>query len=214
MRRLQPAAHELRRAAALQDGNSPGQPEKDRRPGTANPPADPGLPAVPLPQQERVPGARRRGRLLQESIAPGGRHSALPPAAGGGRGIFPRRRAGLSATANAQLQVVSDGREIAARLETPGAAEKWFSPERTVRFAIGPFAYRVAPDNFIQANLFQLQPLQGLLGSTWAQGRSPGPRTFSAAAAFSACPWRRAAARCWPWRTTRATSPPCGRTWN
>jgi len=78
-------------------------------------------------------------------------------------GFFLERRAGLSGTANAQLQVVSNGREIAARLETPGDAEKWFSPGRAVRFEIGPFAYRVAPDNFIQANLFQLQPLQGLL---------------------------------------------------
>jgi 23S rRNA (uracil1939-C5)-methyltransferase len=78
-------------------------------------------------------------------------------------GFFLDRRAGLAGTANAQLQVVSNGREIAARLEAPGAAEEWFSPERAVRFEIGPFAYRFAPDNFIQANLFQLQPLQGLL---------------------------------------------------
>ncbi len=77
--------------------------------------------------------------------------------------FFLERRAGLAGAVNAQLQVVSDGREIAARLETPGAAAEWFGRERTVRFAIGPFAYRVAPDNFIQANLFQLQPLQGLL---------------------------------------------------
>ena len=77
--------------------------------------------------------------------------------------FFLDRRAELAGTANAQLQVVSDGGEIAARLEAPGAAEKWLSPGRAVRFAIGPFAYRVAPNNFIQANLFQLQPLQGLL---------------------------------------------------
>lgn len=77
--------------------------------------------------------------------------------------FFLEQRSGLAATANAQLQVVSNGREIAARLETPGEKERWLGPERGVRFAIGPFAYRVAPDNFIQANLFQLQPLQGLL---------------------------------------------------
>jgi 23S rRNA (uracil1939-C5)-methyltransferase len=77
--------------------------------------------------------------------------------------FFLSRRSELAGTANAQLQVVSNGREIAARLETPDSAEKWFSSERTVRFGIGPFAYRFAPDNFIQANLFQLQPLQDLL---------------------------------------------------
>ncbi|HEX7503320.1 MAG TPA: methyltransferase [Acidobacteriota bacterium] len=77
--------------------------------------------------------------------------------------FFLDRRTRLAGAANAQLQVVSNGREIAARLETPGEAEKWLSPERAVRFEVGPFAYRFAPDNFIQANLFQLQPLQGLL---------------------------------------------------
>jgi 23S rRNA (uracil1939-C5)-methyltransferase len=77
--------------------------------------------------------------------------------------FFLDRRSGLAGNAQAQLQVVSDGREIAARLETPGEAEKWFSSKRAVSFRIGPFAYRVAPDNFIQANLFQLQPLQELL---------------------------------------------------
>jgi len=78
-------------------------------------------------------------------------------------GFFLERRAGLAATANAQMQVVSNGREIAARLNTPNGTEKWLSPERAVHFDIGTFAYRFAPDNFIQANLFQLQPLQGLL---------------------------------------------------
>lgn len=77
--------------------------------------------------------------------------------------FFLARRAELAGTANAQLQVVSDGGEIAARLAAPGAAERWLSPERAVRFEIQPFVYRVAPDNFIQADLFQLQPLQGLL---------------------------------------------------
>jgi 23S rRNA (uracil1939-C5)-methyltransferase len=77
--------------------------------------------------------------------------------------FFLDRRPQLAGAANAQLQVISDGRQIAARLEAPGAAEKWLSSAREVNFAIGPFAYRFAPDNFIQSNIFQLQPLQTLL---------------------------------------------------
>jgi 23S rRNA (uracil1939-C5)-methyltransferase len=77
--------------------------------------------------------------------------------------FFLARRPDLAQTVNAQLQIVSNGKEIAARLETPDDGGTWFSPEHEVRFEIGPFAYRFAPDNFIQSNLFQLLPLQGLL---------------------------------------------------
>ena len=77
--------------------------------------------------------------------------------------FFLDRRRGLAGTESAQLQVISNGRELAARLETPGGGETWLSRERTVCFAIGSFAFRFAPDNFIQANLFQFQPMLGLL---------------------------------------------------
>ena len=64
-----------------------------------------------------------------------------------------------------QMQILSNGCEIAARLETAGGRGSWLSSEQTVHFTVGPFAYRFAPDNFIQANLFQLQPMLGLLES-------------------------------------------------
>jgi 23S rRNA (uracil1939-C5)-methyltransferase len=99
-------------------------------------------------------------RKGSHQVVPISRCLLLPEAV---ESFFLSRRSELAGTVNAQLQVVSNGREIAARLETPGDAEKWFSSERVVPFEIGPFAYRFAPDNFIQANLFQLQPLQGLL---------------------------------------------------
>jgi 23S rRNA (uracil1939-C5)-methyltransferase len=73
---------------------------------------------------------------------------------------------------SAQLQVVSDGGELAARLVGADGREAWLSRERTVRFAVGPLAYRFGPDNFIQANLFQLQPMLELLRGALAEAEA------------------------------------------
>ncbi|MDD8012764.1 MAG: methyltransferase [Acidobacteriota bacterium] len=62
-----------------------------------------------------------------------------------------------------QMQILSNGCDIAARLEAADGGETWLSDERAVRFTVGSYAYRFAPDNFIQANLFQLLPMLGLL---------------------------------------------------
>jgi len=80
--------------------------------------------------------------------------------------FFLDRRPALSGWANAQLQVISNGRELAARLEAPGGRGAWLSHERQVRFETAAYAYQIAPDNFIQANLFQLQPMLDLLEKT------------------------------------------------
>jgi 23S rRNA (uracil1939-C5)-methyltransferase len=84
----------------------------------------------------------------------------LPEAA---ESFFLARRPDLAAYGNAQLQVISNGRELAARLQADSGQETWFSREQTVRFDVGPYAYRFAPDNFVQANLFQLRPMLRLL---------------------------------------------------
>ncbi len=62
-----------------------------------------------------------------------------------------------------QLRVVCNGRDLAARIETASGAETWAGGARDVPFTAGRCAYRFAPENFVQANLFQLQPMLGLL---------------------------------------------------
>jgi len=88
----------------------------------------------------------------------------------------------LRGCANAQLQIVSNGRELAARLEMPGGQGEWLSREHSVRFEVAAYAYRIAPDNFIQANLFQMQPMLGLLEKNLA-----GLHPATAADLFCGC---------------------------
>lgn len=131
-------------------------------------------PAVPAPAVLASPPGRYRskGEFQVRAGAAGffARESHRVVAIGGClllpeamEAFFLDQRRGLAGTESGQLQVVSNGRELAARLETPGGGETWLSRERTVRFDIGRLAYRFAPDNFIQANLFQFQPMLGLL---------------------------------------------------
>jgi 23S rRNA (uracil1939-C5)-methyltransferase len=77
--------------------------------------------------------------------------------------FFLAQRRVLGGCVNAQLQVVGNGRELAARLLMPDGRHDWLSREHAVHFEVAGYAYRIAPDNFIQANLFQLQPMLGLL---------------------------------------------------
>jgi 23S rRNA (uracil1939-C5)-methyltransferase len=82
--------------------------------------------------------------------------------------FFLARRAELHGCERAQLQVVSNGREFAARLETADGKEKWLSRDRAILLELAPFSYRCLPQQFVQANLFQLQPMLDLLGKTLA----------------------------------------------
>lgn len=79
---------------------------------------------------------------------------------------FLAQRQALSVYANAQLRVISNGRELAARLQTSGGESAWLSRERSLRFETAAYAYQIGPDHFIQANLFQLQPMLDLLEKT------------------------------------------------
>jgi 23S rRNA (uracil1939-C5)-methyltransferase len=69
----------------------------------------------------------------------------------------------LPAAARGVLQVLSNGSDLAARLESAPGAGRWLTPRHSVFFDLPQFRYRTGPEHFIQANLFQLQPMLGLL---------------------------------------------------
>lgn len=82
--------------------------------------------------------------------------------------FFLARRPSLRDCEQAQLQVICNGRELAARLDVAGQRESWLGREREVGFEIGAFTYRYGPGHFVQANLFQLSPMLGLLEKSLA----------------------------------------------
>lgn len=82
--------------------------------------------------------------------------------------FFLARRPALADCEQAQLRVICNGRELAARLDVPGRRKTWLGSEREVGFEIGAFAYRYGPGHFVQANLFQLHPMLDLLEKTLA----------------------------------------------
>ncbi|MBN2345309.1 MAG: class I SAM-dependent RNA methyltransferase [Candidatus Aminicenantes bacterium] len=105
--------------------------------------------------------------------------------------FFLARRPLLAAAENARLQVVSNGRDLAARLEPAAGGEEWLGPRRTVRIAIGPDEYRFAPDHFVQSNLFQLQPMLGLLEGVLERERPDTAADLFCGAGFFTLPLAR-----------------------
>lgn len=75
---------------------------------------------------------------------------ALPPLPGGSSGV---------------LQVLNNGTEVAARMLARTGEKRWLTPGRSLRFDLRPYRFRSGPEHFIQANLFQLQPMLDLLTS-------------------------------------------------
>lgn len=69
----------------------------------------------------------------------------------------------LAVCEKGRILTVSNGRDLASCLEIPGIDKQWLSHERRIRFQIGPYAYLVAPGDFVQANLFQLDSMLRLL---------------------------------------------------
>lgn len=96
--------------------------------------------------------------------------------------FFLDQRPVISGQVNAQLRVISNGRELAARLETPGGQGAWLSSGHSVCFAAAAYKYQLGPDHFVQANLFQLQPMLDLLEKT-LDGMNPA----TAADLFCGC---------------------------
>jgi 23S rRNA (uracil1939-C5)-methyltransferase len=106
---------------------------------------------------------------------------------------FLRLRPRVAAVTRGQWRVLSDGRALASHLEGDGGRSAWLSPERSVSFAIGPHEWRVGPGNFVQANLFQLAPMVGLLTDVVERERPGTAADLFCGAGFFTLPL---AARC------------------
>jgi 23S rRNA (uracil1939-C5)-methyltransferase len=69
----------------------------------------------------------------------------------------------LPAGTNGVLQTLSNGSELAARLQNNEGDVHWLTPRRSLFFDFPPHRYQTGPEHFIQANLFQMQPMLELL---------------------------------------------------
>lgn len=61
-----------------------------------------------------------------------------------------------------EIFIISSGKELAAVLKSD-AAEKYLSDKKEISYKIGEFTYRISPGCFIQANLFTLDMMLGLV---------------------------------------------------
>jgi 23S rRNA (uracil1939-C5)-methyltransferase len=69
----------------------------------------------------------------------------------------------LPAGTNGVLQILNNGNDLAARLEKPDGDVRWLTPRHSLFFDFPPYRYQTGPEHFIQANIFQMQPLLELL---------------------------------------------------
>lgn len=106
---------------------------------------------------------------------------------------FLRLRLRTAALERGQWRVLSNGDIVASRLEGEDGRGEWLSRERTVPFAIGPHEWRVGPENFVQANLFQLAPMAALLTDVVERERPGSAADLFCGAGFFTLPL---AARC------------------
>jgi 23S rRNA (uracil1939-C5)-methyltransferase len=72
----------------------------------------------------------------------------LPPLPAGSKGV---------------LQILDNGNDLAARLQNSEGEARWLTPRHSLFFDFPPYRYQTGPENFIQANLFQMQPMLELL---------------------------------------------------
>jgi 23S rRNA (uracil1939-C5)-methyltransferase len=106
---------------------------------------------------------------------------------------FLARRPALADVAAGQLRVVSNGSDIASRLDSAGQAGSQPGSGPGVRIRIGAHAFRFAPDHFVQANLFQLGPMLALLEAVLERERPDRAADLFCGAGFFTLPL---AARC------------------
>jgi 23S rRNA (uracil1939-C5)-methyltransferase len=83
---------------------------------------------------------------------------------------------------NGELQVLSNGTDLAARLETKQGAVRWLTSGHSLLFDLAPFRYRIGPGHFIQANRFLMRPMLQLL-----EENLPGDAGEVAADLFCGC---------------------------
>ena len=69
-----------------------------------------------------------------------------------------RNHPAVENTGTGDIFILSDGREFSALLKS-GRNEQYICEKKNISFEIGDFVYSVKPRNFIQANLFTLQPM-------------------------------------------------------
>jgi 23S rRNA (uracil1939-C5)-methyltransferase len=69
----------------------------------------------------------------------------------------------LPAATNGVLQVLSNGSDLAARLDKAQGASRWLTPRHSLIFELPPFRFQTGPGHFIQSNLFQMRPMLELL---------------------------------------------------
>jgi 23S rRNA (uracil1939-C5)-methyltransferase len=69
----------------------------------------------------------------------------------------------LPAGTNGVLQILDNGRDLAARLENQEGDVRWLTPHHSLFFDFPPYRYQTGPEHFIQANIFQMQPMLELL---------------------------------------------------
>lgn len=69
----------------------------------------------------------------------------------------------LPAGIDGTLQILSNGNEMAARLENKQGMARWLTPRHTLIFELPPFRLQTGPEHFIQSNLFQMRPMLELL---------------------------------------------------
>ncbi|MBN2399057.1 MAG: class I SAM-dependent RNA methyltransferase [Candidatus Aminicenantes bacterium] len=69
----------------------------------------------------------------------------------------------LPAADDGVLQVLSNGTDVAGRMQTRSGKIRKLTPCASLPFDFPPYHYQYGPEHFIQANLFQLQPMLELL---------------------------------------------------
>jgi 23S rRNA (uracil1939-C5)-methyltransferase len=64
---------------------------------------------------------------------------------------------------NGVLQILSNGSDLAARLQNNEDETHWLTPCHSLFFDFPQYRYQTGPEHFIQANIFQIQPMLELL---------------------------------------------------
>lgn len=86
-----------------------------------------------------------------------------------------------------ELAVLSDGRQVSARLATGGADRLVAGPE-TIRFAVAGFSFTLGPGAFVQSNLFQLDTMAGLAQAALADAKADRALDLFSGAGFFTLP--------------------------
>jgi 23S rRNA (uracil1939-C5)-methyltransferase len=69
----------------------------------------------------------------------------------------------LPSGTNGVLQILGNGNDLAARLQNSEGKVRWLTPRHSLFFDFPAYRYQTGPEHFIQANLFQMQPMLELL---------------------------------------------------